>query len=158
MSRSSDAEEAEAGLALVISLLDNGIKVPTRAGIPEELFPVENWWQRCSDRFRLGFQNHWPVLHYPTIQDFPRNSMWVEAAVAMVATWATFGPGTSLRDRALEIHDRLMTTAISEIMSCSMHDDLEAQPWPWEIWCIAIINMVFALETGVGHLQPKYLE
>lgn len=150
--RASDAEETESGLSLVLDLLQRGIKLPTRAGIPEELLGVEKWWERCSDKYRLGFHNHWPILHYPTIQDFPRNSMWVEATIAMVATWSSYGPGTTARKQALEIHDRLMATALNEIMSCAMHDDLESQPWPWEIWCIALINVVFALETGVGCL------
>jgi hypothetical protein len=150
-SRADNAEEADRGLNLVIGLLQNGLKVPTRAGLPEELLGVEDWWQRCSDRYRLGFHNEWPVLHYPTIQDFPRNSLWFEASIIMVATWASSGPGTTFRDRAFDIHDRLMNTMIGEMMSCAVHEDLDSQPWPWEVWCVSIINIAFALETGVSH-------
>ncbi|KAL2214532.1 hypothetical protein CC79DRAFT_1392378 [Sarocladium strictum] len=147
-SRADNAEEADRGLNLVIGLLQNGLKVPTRAGLPEELLVVEDWWQRCSDRYRLGFHNEWPVLHYPTIQDFPRSSLWFEASIIMVATWASSGPGTTFRDRALDIHDRLMNAMIGEMMSCAVHEDLDSQPWPWEVWCVSIINIAFALETG----------
>lgn len=133
----------------MVNLLKNGAEVPTQVGLPKELLEVSDWWEQCSDKYRLGFHNHWPILHYPTIQDFPRNSVWNEASIAMVATWATFGPGSVLRERALEIHDHLTVAILNELMGSPV-DDLENQPWPWEMWCVALINVVFALETGVS--------
>ncbi|KAH8168400.1 fungal zn(2)-Cys(6) binuclear cluster domain-containing protein [Sarocladium implicatum] len=147
-----DRDEAERGLRTVISLLKNGHKVPTRVGLPAELQEVGEWWERCSDTYRLGFHNHWTVLHYPTIQDFPRNTIWLEATIAMVATWATHGPRSTLREQMLEIHDSLMTTCLSELTASAAENDVRDRPWLWPLWKIALINVVFAMETGEMNL------
>lgn len=158
----SDRDEAEYGLRTIMSLLESGPKLPTRVGLPVELSEVNDWWQRCSVTYRLEFHNHWTILHYPTIQDFPRHDVWLEAAIAMVAMWATHEPRSDVRKITLDIHEHLMASFLRDLAANAADLDAQSRHWPWHMWCVALINVVFAMEIGVsiarlgfGHWSTK---
>ncbi|KAF4122013.1 Fungal Zn(2)-Cys(6) binuclear cluster domain [Geosmithia morbida] len=111
------------------------------------------WLDTCLDSYFLHFHERWPVIHGPALRDDLESCPLTVAAVAMIGAWLLSGDKTA--DIILGIHGRLASYALKELIVADIDESSGPKPWPHMAYEVALLNAIFAFESGRRSLLPR---
>ncbi|UNI18265.1 hypothetical protein JDV02_004543 [Purpureocillium takamizusanense] len=101
-----------------------------------------SWLTACTQSYLSTFHNRWPIVHAPSF-DHETDSVLLVASVVMVNSWLHYDRG--LKELTMQIHDVLVNKSFKDLS----HDTYDpSSPWPLETYQVALLNIIFAFETG----------
>jgi hypothetical protein len=159
--RNASIQTTMAGLQIVLKQVmthrsGQASSTPRPTSTPE----VGAWLNTCIGTCFGPFHDRWPLLHGPTFEPTGQPVVLI-ATMAIVGSW--LNDDKSTRNLAVEIHNNLVQQLLEDIVSSPSsfrpaHADLlqlrldldvKAQ-WPFETYVAALLNIIFAIETGVS--------
>lgn len=102
------------------------------------------WLAKCIRTYFRSFHERWPIVHAPVF-DEKTDGTYIVATVIMIGSWHADDP--SVREGIFKLHDRFMFYLSRKMISGDPGPD---QPWPYEIYQISLLHIIFAFESGVG--------
>ncbi|KYK55044.1 hypothetical protein DCS_07005 [Drechmeria coniospora] len=102
----------------------------------------KSWLSACVESFLGAFHDRWPLLHAPSV-DETNDSVAEIASIVMITSWLHYD--CSLREHVIEIHDVLVEKCFHDLANDTY--DLN-HPWPLGTYQVALLNIIFAFETG----------
>ncbi|TPX18601.1 uncharacterized protein E0L32_002458 [Thyridium curvatum] len=117
----------------------------------QETLEENSWCNSCLESFFESFHERWPIVHAPTF-DPSTDSLAASASTLMIGSWYENDEITRLL--AVELHGILVGHMLREVMETTS-SILNGRPWPTETWKAALLNVIFACETGKPELISK---
>ncbi|KAK5996887.1 hypothetical protein PT974_02234 [Cladobotryum mycophilum] len=103
---------------------------------------VKKWASAAVQTYFRGFHERWQVIHAPTFEN-EEESPVVRASVFMIASW--FHDDDRTRDLVFEIHGALVKRLLEDLANSDFNS---VRPWPIETCQAAMLNIIFAFESG----------
>ncbi|KAL3962540.1 hypothetical protein ACCO45_004063 [Purpureocillium lilacinum] len=116
------------------------VTAPTQ--LPSPLTVPESWLTACTESYLSTFHNRWPIVHGPSF-DQATDPVLLVASIVMINSWLHYDRG--LKELTMRIHDLLVEQSFKEL-SNDTYDP--SSPWPLETYQVALLNIIFAFETG----------
>ncbi|XP_044716227.1 fungal specific transcription factor domain-containing protein [Hirsutella rhossiliensis] len=112
-------------------------------GPPPSPSPVPKLWlSACVDSYFSTVHQRWPVLHGPGT-DETTDEVAIVASIVMMTSWLHCD--RSFKPLLMEIHNVLVEQAFKQLANDTFDP---SRPWPAEIYQVALLNIIFAFESG----------
>ncbi|KJZ71056.1 hypothetical protein HIM_09556 [Hirsutella minnesotensis 3608] len=125
-------------LAAVAVSTDNG---PNALPPPSSAVP-KPWLSACVDTYFSTIHQRWPVLHGPSIDETTEN-ISIVASMVMMTSW--LHNDRNLKQVLMEIHSLLVEQSFKHLANDTFDP---SRPWPVETYQVALLNIIFAFESG----------
>ncbi|PFH56271.1 hypothetical protein XA68_16792 [Ophiocordyceps unilateralis] len=100
------------------------------------------WLAACVESYLATVHQRWPLLHGPSVDEMTDNVALI-ASMVMMTAWLHCD--RSFRQLLMEMHGLLVDQCFKQLTS----DNLDpSRPWPIETYQVALLNVIFALESG----------
>ncbi|KAJ6437770.1 transcription factor Zn, C2H2 / Cys6 [Purpureocillium lavendulum] len=129
-------------LQAILSAAAAHCSVTVPAVPPSPLTVPESWLTSCTESYMSTFHNRWPIIHAPSF-DQATDSVLLVASIVMINSWLHYD--RSFKEMTMRIHDLLVEQSFKDL-SNDTYDP--RKPWPLDTYQVALLNIIFAFETG----------
>lgn len=161
------AHIARTGLQCLLSAVSNAIPGMSTTPKPTTTDQAKGWLTSCVKTYFERFHERWTILHAPTFDERSDDTLLV-ATTVLIGSW--YRDPERVRDYIVSIHVRLIHHLLRALVSyyssfyfIQSHGALlipsQTMPpkdsqtnaaWPFETYQMALLNIIFAFETGVS--------